>query len=307
MRALLVDHSAPRHLRLGEAPDPVPAPDQALVRVAATSLNPGELTALADLPGGAVPGWDAAGVVVRAAADGSGPAEGAPVVTLGLAGAWAELRAVDTAHLGPVPGGADLGPISTVPVAAGSALRALHRLGPLLARRVLVTGATGGVGRYAVQLARRAGAHVVAVTSDPAGSADGLRALGAHEVVGPDLATEPVHGVVELVGGPVLVAAHALLLPGGTLVSVGRASGGESVFTGAAFEGTFLPDRVITTFFLPASGPGLGADLAWLAARVASGELDAGVAWRGSWTRADEAVAALLDGRLRGKVVLELD
>ena len=110
------------------------------------------------LPGaapGAVLGWDAAGHVERAAADGSGPPVGTPVVTLGEAGGWAELRAVDTGFMGAVPDGADLGAISTIPVAGASALRALHRVGPLLGRRVLVTGATGGVGRYAVQLARR--------------------------------------------------------------------------------------------------------------------------------------------------------
>ncbi|MGM1064091.1 zinc-binding dehydrogenase [Saccharothrix sp. Mg75] len=306
MRALTTDPTAPGGLRPAEVPDPVPGPGEVLVRVTATSLNSGEVTGLAGAEPGVVPGWDAAGVVERAAADGTGPAVGTPVVTLGLAGAWAELRAVDTRLLGAVPEGADPGAVSTVPVAGASALRALRRLGPILGRRVLVTGATGGVGRYAVQLARRGGAHVVASTGDPGRHGDALRALGAHEVVrGPEDLDGHVHGVVDLVGGAQLVAAHARLAERGVLVSVGRSSGEGSDFPPGAFEGMGAHDRVITTFFL-VDGTSMVEELTWLAGLVATGELDPGIAWRGGWDDAADAVAALVGRRLHGKAVLDL-
>lgn len=182
MRALVVDHAATAHLSPAEVADPVPAPGEALVRVQAVSLNYGEVKGATspDTPDGAMIGWDAAGVVVQAAADGSGPAAGTPVVTLGEAG-WAELRAIPATRLGVVPDGADLGAVSTIPVAGLSALHVLRRMGQLLGRRVMITGASGGVGRYAVQLAARAGAEVVAISGNPA-QERGLRALGAHEV-----------------------------------------------------------------------------------------------------------------------------
>lgn len=203
MRAIVYDSAAPRGLRLGEVAEPRPSDAQALVEVRAISLNFGELAFMAGhLQPGEVPGWDAAGVVVRAAPDGSGPAAGSAVVTFGWGGAWAERRAVETGELAVLADSIYLGAASTLPVAGVTALRALRQLGPVIGRRVLVTGASGGVGRYAVQLAARAGAHVLAVVGSAA-RGEGLRELGAAEIVtGLEQVTEPVFGVLDNVGVP---------------------------------------------------------------------------------------------------------
>ena len=120
MRALCYDPDAHAGLWLADTAEPVPGADEALVAIRAIALNVGEVAGLAERKQpGDVLGWDAAGVVVQPAADGSGPPTGARVSTFGWAGGWAELRAVPTAELAVVPAGVDLGAASTLP-AAGS-------------------------------------------------------------------------------------------------------------------------------------------------------------------------------------------
>jgi len=123
MLAILHAPNHPSCLELGPAPDPAPAPGQVLIDVRATSLNFGEITFLAKQPTGHVAGSDAAGVVLRAAADGSGPPAGTRVVGFSPAGAWAERHAVDTDQLTTLPDVVDFASAAALPVAATTALR----------------------------------------------------------------------------------------------------------------------------------------------------------------------------------------
>ncbi|RJL26644.1 zinc-binding dehydrogenase [Bailinhaonella thermotolerans] len=299
MRALIHDPAAPSGLRLGEAPDPVPGDGQALIEVSAISLNYGELYYLGGTQPGTVPGWDAAGVVRQAAAEGSGPAAGTRVVTFGWTGAWGALRAVDTDQLAVVPDSVDLGTASALPVAGVTALQALRALGSVVGRRVLITGASGGVGRFAVQLAARAGAHVIAsVGGEKRG--EGLRELGADEVViGLEGVTEPVYGVLDNVGGPQLADVIGLLEEGGAIEWIGTAAGGAAPLAQAQRDRRWR----LSNFHVHMP---IGGDLAHLVALVESGALDAQVDWRTPWDRAPEAAEALLSRRIRGKAVLDV-
>jgi len=304
MRALIVDPEAPGRLRLGEAPDPQPAPGQVLVEVRHTSLNAAELWFAQRAAPGEVIGYDAVGVVV-AAAEGTGPAVGSRVVGFAEGGGFGALRAMDVADVAVVPDGVDLGEAAALPVAAGTALRALDQAGPLLGRRVLVTGASGGVGGFAVQLAGLGGAHVIGV----AGSEDGRRwvsELGADEAVGGvDRVAEPVDVVIDTVGGEQLAAAYGLLASGGSLQSIGWASGREAVLPVGSTLGSPAPKAIVSVY----NGGGLTdrqAQLGRLLALVAAGKLRVPVGWRGPWDKIADAVEALSSRRLRGKAVLDV-
>jgi NADPH2:quinone reductase len=304
--------AAPGHsgdVDLREVPDPRPTSAEALVRVAAFSLNRGESRRLPDMADGELTGWDLSGVVEQAAADGSGPPAGTRVVGLVDRGAWAQLAAVATTHLAPLPDGTSDGQASTLPVAGLTALRALDIIGPVLGRRVLVTGASGGVGRFAIQLASQAGAHVTGVSSSPE-RAKGLTALGADEVLhelepeGPEF-----DAIVEGVGGATLGAAMQRVAAFGAIVSFASSDPAPVSFPTRAFFGR-APGATLHGFYLFGSlqreNTG-GRDLARLADLVAEGRLDCSIDLEDSWRRAPEAIEALIDRRIAGKAVLLVD
>lgn len=305
MLALVADRSSDIGLAQKEVADPEPRHDEVLVEQRATSLNRGELRRLATRDEGTTPGWDVAGVVVRPA-DSGGPPEGARVVGLVNEGAWAERVAVPVDAIAELPDAVSFGDASTLPVAGITAYRTLACGGLLIGRRVLVTGASGGVGRFAIQLARRAGAHVIAVAGSEQ-RAEGLRELGADEVTigfereGPDLDL-----VLESVGGESLATALRRVAVGGTVVTFGNSSGEEVRFDASEFYGRAPTSRVYAFMVFneirrEASG---SSDLRALAEMVAAGELKTEVSLEARWDDPAEPVKALLDRKVAGKAVL---
>ena len=305
MRALVSKRSTP-FAELADVPDPTPLPGEALVEVKAFSLNRGETRRLEQLQPGTVTGWDLAGTVRQAAADGSGPPEGARVVGLMDAGAWAELAAVKTERLAALPDGITLEEAAALPVAGLTALRSLEVAGFMLGKRVLVTGASGGVGRFAIQLAKLAGAHVTGISR----RTEGLKELGADELA-PEIDLDgPIYeAILDAVGGPVLGAALQRVAPGGTVVSFASTVTDLVSYPSREFFAR-APRAQLYAFFLfdiidhTRSG---ATDLRRLADLVANKRLDPQIDLTLSWTDAGQAIEALLDRRVNGKAVLTVD
>lgn len=307
MLALVNTPSASIPVELREVAEPQPAPDEAIVEVHAFSLNRGELALLANRPEGWRPGQDIAGVVVQAAADGSGPKEGTRVVALADGGGWAQRVAAPTARMAALPDNVSLATAATLPVAGLTALRTVRLGGALLGRRALITGAAGGVGSFAVQLAALAGAEVTGVVGRPERAA-GLTERGATATVTTIQEAEGLFDLIlESAGGPSLAGAISKVAPGGTIVVFGNSSSQETPISFANFAG-HAGARLLAFFIYESGTPAsMGVDLATLVSLVASGKLTPEIGLEDSWHNLSRAVTLLRERKVNGKAVLHVD
>jgi NADPH:quinone reductase len=301
----LVATGKPGQVELREVAEPVAAADQAIVAIEAVSLNRGEVKAAGAAADGTHFGWDIAGTVLQAAGDGSGPREGARVVGLVSGAGWAQRVAAPTGFLAPIPDTLSTSDAATLPVAGLTALHTLYTGGLTETKRVLVTGASGGVGRFAVQIASHAGAVVTAVVGS-AGRGAGLLDLGADSIaVGmPDDGEFDI--ILESVGGESLAKALAMVASGGCIVSFGCSSGAETTFDVPNF---YRRRARLSGFALIPELQRTGSavhDLVNLADQLATGHLSAQVELELDWSEAAQAFDALLDRRVSGKAVLHI-
>jgi NADPH:quinone reductase-like Zn-dependent oxidoreductase len=290
---------------ISEVPEPQPAANEALVAVHAFSLNRGEMRLFQVRPAGWRPGQDIAGVVVRQAADGSGPQAGARVVCLTDWEGWAERAAVPSHRMAALPDNVSFAAAASLPVAGLTALRTLRHGAPLLGKRVLVTGAAGGVGNLAVQLAARSGARVTAVVGSGE-RAKVLDGLGAAEIV---TSIEDAPGRFELIleaaGGASLTAAIARVEAKGVVVIYGNSSGEPAPLDFRVFAEHQNARLQGFHYFTCEPEEKFGPDLALLVSLVADGSLRPRIVEH-DW-RHIAAVGARLIGRsIAGKAIFRI-
>lgn len=303
------EYGGPEVLRAAERPDPEPAAGRVRVRIAAATVNPVDLwtragTIQAMTPGLRPPillGWDLAGTVLETS---EGFTAGQRVVGMvpwfGVAtdgiGTYAEILSALPSWLAPLPDGIDLAAAATLGMNAQTAAQALDLLGLRGGQTVLITGASGGVGGFAVELAAAAGADVIALAGGPDDETH-LAGLGAKQVLP---RTAP----------PLLAAAVRELHPGGVDGVLDAAMLGQPVVGAVADGGVFIS----ASQPLPAAERGIrvqqvqtepdGPRLAGLAAHLTAGGLTARVQATFPLAQAAEAHRrAALPGQ-RGKIVL---
>ena len=322
MRAVVQDrYGTSEVLRLDRVPVPVPGEHEVLVRVHAAGLDRGtehlvngkpyavRLAFGLRRPKNPVPGRDVAGTVEAIGSAVTRFAVGDEV--FGVApGSFAEYAIAHESRLAPKPASLTFEQAAVVPVSAATALRALLDVGRLEAgRSVLVIGASGGVGTYAVQLAKAYGAEVTGVCS--AAKADLVRSLGADHVLDyatGDFADGSRHYdlVIDIAGNPTFRRLRRALAPRGTVVFVGGEDSGEVIGMGRQLRGVLLGAFLRQRFaLLPTKER--GSDYERLAELVEAGRLVPALDRTYPLAETPLALRQLEEGLVRGKVAVTCD
>lgn len=310
IHAAVVDPAAPGHVAIHDVEAPIPLSNEALVRVAAASLNQGEVRYAETMEPGHTIGWDLAGIVEQSAADGSGPAADARVVGFVRTGAWAEMAVVPTDALAVLPDNVMFEEAATLPVAGLTALHVLEKGHGLLGRNVLVTGANGGVGLFACQLAKLMGASVVGLIRREE-YRDLVMRHGADQVVvsedgGGASEFGPYRLIAESVGGQVLTNCLSLIDRDGICVSFGNSSQAET-----QFDAWTLVHKGRTTLYGFILFTELGIEpasvgLSRLAKLVSENKLKPQITVEEPMEKVGELAKDLMDRKIAGKAVIRM-
>jgi NADPH:quinone reductase len=291
---------------IAEAPYPEPKYNEAIVKVSAISLNRGEVRFAFMRNETWIPGWDLAGQIVQSALNGMGPKENARVVGFLPSGAWSQYVAVPVDALAELPANVTDGQASTLPVAGLTALLTLSKGGQLLGKNVLITGATGGVGMFAVQLAALSGAHTTALIrsrdDEPM-----MKDLGADNVVyAVDDIKSSFHLVLDSVGGDMIGKLITRVIPHGTLVSFGNSSEKPQ----AIYEVASMYRSAVTLYgfilFSELKMETAASALSRLSDLVSRNKLKIVIEKEADWKDIQHVAQDLLDRKFKGKAVLKV-
>ncbi len=306
MRALVADPSASPALSLADVPEPSPGPGQLLVRMEAASVNRGEIRTAAMQPPGRVIGWDIAGSVVALGEGVGGFEVGQRVLAVSpTGGAFAELAAVPAAWTTTLPSAADPVLAAALPVAGVTAMNILRLARVHAGDRVLVTGAAGGVGMLAVQLALDAKATVIGQASSEQRAA-AVRELGAEALIHPGDGSA-VDGefdvVLDAIGGPMLAPLLRATVLGGRVVVYGNSADAESAFRVEEFYPKAITIYGFRIFQSVPPEQGI-RDLDTLAEQAVEGRLRITIQATAPLSEALPLVRDLYDRKVTGKVVI---
>ncbi len=333
MRALIVSHyGGPEHTALTDFPEPSPQAGEILVRVHAAGVNPvdyktraGALRVIRNYRLPIVMGSELSGAVETMGSGAMRFAKGDRVfarVDKGIMGAFAEYAVVHEDHAARMPAALDFLSAAAVPLAALTALQALRdELHLSTGHRVFIPGGAGGVGTFAIQIAKLLGAHV-ATTASPRGEAL-VKRLGADVVI--DYLRERFEDKLsgydcafDLLGGNTLARLWPVLKPGGRVVSIagipeplaarkdlGRGSGLAALFWVASLTTRLRAARRGHRYRYLFMHPS-GTDLAYLASLIEAKRLEVVIDRVFPFGEAKEAIAYLETGRAKGKVVLAM-
>jgi NADPH:quinone reductase-like Zn-dependent oxidoreductase len=323
MKAIVYSkYGSPDVLSLDDIDQPVAKDNEVLVRVRAAAANPADWHMmrgdpyLVQLVSGLrkprhlmVLGSDVAGEVVAVGKNVSRFRPGDEVFAETMTGGFAEYIAVPEDILGPKPVNLTHEQAAAVPMAANTALQALRDRGRVGAgQRVLINGASGGVGTFAVQIAKFYGAEVTGVCSG--GNVDLVRSIGADQVI--DYTSEDFTAgkqrydlIVDTVSNHSLAQIRRVLTPKGSFVPVG-AGGGRWLGPGGYMLRALLLSPFVSQTMAPVREKPNAADLQVLKELVEAGHVTPVIDRTYPLDQAADAVRYLEEGHVRGKVVISI-